>query len=501
MIKILPVDKIREADAYTIKNEPIPSIDLMERAVNACFEWLRPFLKKESHVKIICGPGNNGGDGLALARMLLEDSIKVSVVILHFTEKYSHDFKENLERLQKYEDLQMLKIDTVNDLPEIEDEDIIVDAIFGSGLSKPIEGFVADVIYKMNESDAVHLSIDIPSGLFADKPSAGNAIVKADYTLSFEFPKEAFLYPENESYVGDWHILSIGLHEDFIDEVEVDKYFITAKSAMELLKTRSVFDHKGKFGHALLIAGSTGSMGASVLASKACLRSGVGLLTTHIPFKGNDILQTAVPEAMLSLDRFENYFSEVPELSAYNAIGIGPGLGMEEQSRNAMKVLIQNAGVPLVFDADALNILAENKTWLGFLPPNCILTPHPKEFERLAGKADNSYERIQLLKDFSIKHQVFTVLKGAHTIICTPKGRCFYNSTGNPGMATAGSGDVLTGIILGLLAQGYSSVEATILGVFVHGLAGDLALDKKGHESLIAGDIVEFLGKAFRKIY
>lgn len=501
MIKILPVEKIREADAYTIKNAPIESIDLMERAALACYEWLRPFLKKNSQVRFVCGPGNNGGDGLAIARMLAEDDINVAVWILNFTDKRSLDFKANQERLYKVGNVEIIEISDAAKLPEIEEEFVIIDAIFGSGLSKPIKGFVAEVIEIINNSEAVCVSVDIPSGLFADENTKEDAIIKADYTLSFEFPKYAFLFAKNHEFVGDWHILPIGLSDAFISEVEVKNYLTTAATCIDLLKVRAKFSHKGNYGHAFLITGSNSKMGAAVLASKACLRSGVGLLTTHIPFKGNHVLQTAVPEAMLSLDRFENYISEIPDLRAYNAIGVGPGIGMEEQSHNAIKVLIQNAKVPLVFDADALNILAEHKTWLGFLLPNTILTPHPKEFERLAGKTDNEFERLQLALDFAVKHQVIVILKGAHTAVCSPQGNCYFNSTGNPGMASAGSGDVLTGVILGLLAQSYSPLEASILGVFIHGLAGDLALKKCGHEALIAGDIIDYLGKAFKKLY
>lgn len=501
MMKILPIDKIREADAYTIKNEPIESIDLMERAALACYEWLRPFLKKNTKVKIVCGPGNNGGDGLAIARMLAEDEINVAVWILNFTDKRSADFKVNQERLYRIGSVDIIEISDVAKLPEIEDEVVIVDAIFGSGLSKPIKGFVAELIEKINASSAVCVAIDIPSGLNADDNTKDAIIIKANYTLSFEFPKYAFFFAENHEYVGDWHVLPIGLHGGFVEEIDVKNYLTTALTAVDLIKERSKFSHKGNYGHALLIAGSNAKMGAAVLASKACLRSGVGLLTTHISFKGNHILQTAVPEAMLSLDRFENYISEVPELATYNAIGVGPGIGMEEQSHNAIKVLIQNAKVPLVFDADALNILAENKTWFGFLQPNAIITPHPKEFDRIAGSSDNDFDRLQLALDFAVKYQVIVVLKGAHTAVCSPQGNCYFNSTGNPGMATGGSGDVLTGVILGLLAQSYSALDACILAVFIHGLAGDLALKKRGHEALIAGDIIDYLGKAFKKLY
>lgn len=362
---------------------------------------------------------------------------------------------------------------------------------------------MGECINIINASDSVVISIDIPSGLFADQNSTDEAvnIVMADYTLSFEFPKYAFFIAENNEYVGDWHVLSIGLHSDFINSTQVKNYMLTASSCFKLLKARNKFSHKGTFGHGLLISGSIGKMGSTVLAAKACLKTGIGLLTSHIPYSGNIILQTAVPELMVNLDRFENYISEIPDLSNYNAIAIGPGIGTQEQSQNALKLLIQNSNLPLVFDADAINILAENNTWLGFVTPNSILTPHPKEFDRLAGKSMNDFERLETVKDFSVKYQVFVILKGAHSAIACPTGECYFNSTGNPGMATAGSGDALTGMILSLLAQNYSPMEACLLGVFLHGYAGDLAAKKLGYESLIASDIIKYIGKAFKRFY
>ena len=502
MIKILPVEDIRNADQFTIENEPIASIDLMERASEACVEWMLPYLKEEASIRIVCGLGNNGGDGLAIARLLAAKDYKVDVIILSFSTQQSEDFRINLEKLKDVK-CEIHSVKNSAHFPTINAEDIVIDAIFGSGLSKPVKGFIGECINRINDSGAVTISIDIPSGLFADQNSTdeNGYIVKADYTLTLEFPKYAFFIPENNEFVGDWHVLSIGLLKEFTDKLDPKNHMLTASSSYSFLKSRRKYSHKGTYGHGLLISGSTGKFGAAVLAAKAALRAGIGLLTAHIPTKGNDILQTAVPEAMLSLDRFENYFSEIPELNSYNAIGVGPGLGMEEQSQNALKYLIQNAGQPIVFDADALNTLAENKTWLGFLNPNCILSPHPKEFERLAGKADNDFERLEMLKDFAVKHQVYMILKGAHTAIADPLGNCYFNSTGNPGMATGGSGDVLTGMLLGLLSQGYTALEASILGVFLHGLAGDLAAKKKGYEALIAGDIIDYIGKAFKKFY
>ncbi len=501
-MKILPVEKIREADAYTIKNEPIKSIDLMERAAKQCFRWIRKKTDNKQPVKIFCGPGNNGGDGLVVARLLAKKDYDVKVFIVRFTEKGSDDFNTNLKRLQEPEHIEVSEIRDGDPLPGITPNDLVIDAIFGSGLSRPVTGFVAKLIEKINNSGAITIAIDTPSGLFSDETSndKNGAIVEADYTLTFQLPKLAFLYPENDQFVGEWHILTIGLMENFIESVDVRNHIVTNEDAIQLLKPRNKFAHKGTFGHALLIAGGYGKMGAAVMSAKAALRAGAGLVTTHVPKSGHHILPAAIPESMVSIDEHEEVFSKPPELGIYNAIGIGPGLGTQKQTQNALKLLIQNAQVPMLFDADAINILGENKTWVSFIPKGSIFTPHPKEFERLAGKPSNNFQRHEIQREFSRKYSAYVVLKGAHTCITTPSGESFFNSTGNPGMATGGSGDVLTGIILGLLAQKYHPKEAAILGVYLHGLAGDIATRRIAQESLIAGDITESLAKAFWNI-
>jgi len=501
-MKILPVEKIREADAFTIKNEPIESIELMERAARSCFKWIKKRTNSSQPVKVFCGSGNNGGDGLAIARMLAKSYFEVQVFIFQPANKFSDDFVVNLERLKQYQEVVIVNLKENDKIPEIHKNDLVIDAIFGSGLTKPVQGYVAQIIREINASEAITISIDVPSGLFCDEDStaSGGAIIEADYTLTFQFPKLAFLLPGNDKYVGQWEVLPIGLAQSFIDGVTVHNYFVEKEDCQLLLKTRNKFAHKGTFGHALNISGSYGKMGAAVLSSKACLRSGAGLVTCHIPKVGYQILQTSVAECMISIDDHEHFFSTVPNLEFYNAIGVGPGIGLEKQTQNVLKLLIQNSSVPLVLDADAINILGENKTWISFLPPDSILTPHPKEFERLAGKTRNDFERLALQREFSVKNNVYVVLKGAHTCVSTPKGKCFFNSTGNPGMATAGSGDVLTGIILGLLAQNYTSFDACILGVYLHGLAGDIAAEKISPESMIAGDIIKNLGNAFNSL-
>ncbi len=501
-MKILDVSKIREADSFTIQNEPIASIDLMERAGYNCSKWIIKKLKKEQQVFIFVGPGNNGGDGLVIGRLLSKKAYQVHIVLVHFTETYSDDFKTNLKRIHKLKDIDFVDVKDAKDLPKIDSQSLIIDSIFGSGLSRAVEGLAAEAIKHINNSSAIVVAIDIPSGLFADtlSNSKEGEIIQADYSLSLELPKYSFMFPENEFFVGELIIIPIGLHSGFINTASEKALLIDRYEARTLLQTRTKFSHKGTYGHALLIAGSYGKMGAAVLAARSALRSGLGLLSTHVPKQGVNILQTAVPESMLSIDENEEYFSQLPDLKNYNTIGIGPGLGTNKQSQNSLKLLIQEFQGPMVLDADALNILSENRTWLSFMRPGNIFTPHPKEFERLAGKSDNSFERVQKQLDFAVKNQVYLVLKGAYTSIATPQGKLFFNASGNAGMATAGSGDVLTGIILGLLAQSYPPLEATLLGVYIHGLAGDKAATKKGMQALIAGDIVDYLGKAFLEL-
>lgn len=499
-MKILPVETIREADAYTIANEPVKSVDLMERAARKCFKWLKKRVDDERPVKIFCGLGNNGGDGLVIARLMGQVNSNVSVYVIRYSDKCSDDFQVNHNRLKEVH-VNCFDLKEGDDLPGIDQEDVVIDAIFGSGLSKPVKGLPARVIRHINESRALIVSIDMSSGLFCDDhtDTKDGAVIQADYTLSFQFPKLAFMFPENDNHIGEWEILNIGLDAEFVRRVDTKNIFLTRKMIGTLLKPRTKFSHKGHFGHALLIAGSYGKMGASVLASEACLRSGVGLLHTHTPSKGCTVIQNSVPEAMVSIDPEEDYFSAVPELGLFTAIGIGPGTGFNAKTKNALKLLIQNATVPLLFDADALTILGENKTWIPFIPKNSVFTPHPKEFERLVGKAKDDFHRNELQREFCLKNNAYVVLKGAHTSICGPDGRCFFNSTGNPGMATGGSGDVLTGLILGFLAQKYHPRDACLLGVYLHGMAGDLAAVKMGMESMIAGDIIKNIGKAFKR--
>lgn len=517
-MKILSSEELRKADAYTIAHEPIKSINLMERAAKECVKWLTSspaLLVKEKGAKpeinIFCGLGNNGGDGLAIARLLAQKQFKVDVFIIRYSDKCSEDFLINEKRLRKIRKVKVHNVTAAEQFQKLvacSESSVIIDAIFGSGLNKPVEGLAKEAIHFINRQNCFVVSIDIPSGLFSEENTAGNtSIVRAHHTLTFQSPKLAFMFPENEQYAGSFSVLNIGLDEEFISSLPSKNYLVNAGEVCKILKARNKFSHKGTFGHALMISGSYGKMGACVLASRACLSAGAGLVTAHIPKCGYEILQTANPEVMVETDSSEKIISDSIPLENYSAIGVGPGIGTEKETQSALKMLIQNSRLPLVLDADALNILAENKTWISFLPKNSILTPHPGEFRRLAGKpetparaADGDFQSLQKQKELSIKHGIYIVLKRAHTCITCPDGEVFFNSTGNPGMATAGSGDVLTGLITGLLAQGYDSKQAAVLGVYLHGLAGDIAAEHVSEESLIARHIIEFLGEAFKRV-
>lgn len=496
MLKILDTKQIRELDDFTIRSTPIASIDLMERACEAFAEWFVERFDPSQKIGMVCGTGNNGGDGLGIARILYDASYHVNVWMVRGPAGESDDFKKNLTRLKD-------KI-KVNDFSELLDEgtfegcDILLDGIFGSGLSRPAEGIYGQAIRAFNRTKAIRIAIDIPSGLFADRHSEGE-IVKAHYTLSFQLPKLAFMFPENHPYVGTWEVVDIGLSRPFIKESRSSYYYLTKKGIKKLHRPRSTFDHKGNYGRALLVAGSHGKMGACILSAQAAVRAGVGLLTVQVPKDGYPIIQSTVPEAMALVDLHDKFFTTSPDLGSFDVIGIGPGIGQAEETGQAFRKVLAS-GKPMVIDADALNILGIHRDALGLVPAGSILTPHPKEFERLMGSWKNDFERLEKQVSLAKDIKCVIVLKGAHTSIATPEGLTYFNCTGNPGMATGGSGDVLTGILTGLLAQKYSATDASILGVYLHGLAGDLAAIDKGMDSLIASDLVDYLPSAFKEL-
>ncbi len=494
-MNILTASQIKEADDFTIKNKPIASIDLMERASKAFVNQFLKIYDPKKTVVVFCGMGNNGGDGLAIARMLLKKKFAVLVYVVKSGEKGSPDFETNLQRFQRL--CPLIFINNKTDVPEIPKGAVVIDAIFGSGLSRPVEGLHSDVILAINASDAEVVAVDIASGLFSDQPSKGEAVVRPILTITFQVYKLAFLMPENAEFVGDLKVVDIGLDRSFLSSVDSPYKLIDRELVASMLKRRRKYAHKGDFGKVLLVTGSWGKIGASVLCARACLRTGAGLLSIHAPRCGYEILQSTVPEAMIETDIKKKHITQVKDADRFDTIGIGPGLGTSTETKNALASLLKGYKMPMVFDADALNILSANKMLFKNMPSGSVLTPHPKEFERMAGKSKNSFDRLQLQKAFSKKHQCITLVKGAHTSIATPDGRVFFNTTGNPGMATGGSGDVLTGMISALVAQKYEPLEAAIIGVYLHGLAGDLAAEKLGQEAMLPSDIIDHISDAY----
>lgn len=496
-MQIFTASQIHEWDQYTIAKEPISSIDLMERAARACFDWLVGKGYGKRNYSVYCGKGNNGGDGLAIAMMLSQTGQQVIVNILEFGHKGTADFQHNLASLH-LTNANIRFISSPAGIQPIPKDDIIIDAIFGSGLNRAPSDLNAAVIEHINQSGCEVISIDIPSGISADSSSKGYIHIIANHTLSFQLHKLAFLAAENEPACGEVHILDIRLHPGYLKEQSATRHLVDSELVKSLYKKRRNFGHKGTYGHALIVAGSYGKMGAAILATSSCLRSGAGLCTVHVPGCGYEIMQIACPEAMTETDELKTHNSSIrADIEKFSAIGIGPGLGLADETMQLLKTLISITEKPIVVDADGLNLLANDKQLLQKLPAGSILTPHPKEFERLFGNSDNDFDRMQKASDQAKLLNLVIILKGHFTLIATPEGQCYFNTTGNSGMATGGTGDALTGILTGLLAQQYQPEHAAVLGVYLHGLAGDIAAGIVGKEALIASDLIGCLGKGF----
>ncbi len=501
MIPVLAAEQIRKADYHTIAHEPIASIDLMERAAQACAEWLKAqYCMGEARYFVLAGCGNNGGDGLAIARLLAGTGAQVRVGLCRYKPELSADAQVNLARLAGTS-VELLHLEVGSILaPPLENE-VVIDALLGTGLDRPVTDWLKEIVVEVNRWTNTVVSIDLPSGLFAEDNSANDpkAIIQAEHILTFEVPKLALLLPENGPWVGQWHTLPIGLDRAFIEGLGAKDLLVEERDANALMPDRPRVAHKGTFGHALLVAGSAGKAGAAILAARACARSGCGLITVQLPADLQVAMHAALPEAMAVSDLFDKrMLAEGP--AHFSAIGIGPGTGTGEEAATLLKRLLQDGPAPLVLDADALTILSENRTWLGFLPKRTILTPHPKEFDRLTEKSLTGYERLAKARAFAVRFRCVLVLKGAHTAICAPDGTVYFNSTGNPGMAKGGSGDALTGIITGLLAQGLEPVSAAVLGVYAHGFAGDLAAHERGMDGMLPSDLIDHLPLAWSRI-
>jgi NAD(P)H-hydrate epimerase len=496
-MKILSASQIRSIDDLTIKNEGISSLELMENASLAFLNAIDSEINDFDSIIVICGPGNNGGDGLVIARGLSQRGCAIEVWDCS-SGKRSSDKEANFNRIPKYQNI-VIKCIEDSSFPEIPNDRLIIDALFGSGVKGAVVGFYAQLIAHINSSLALVISVDMPSGLSDSKAPVGE-IIRANRTVCFEIPKFNFFMSDCAEFLGDWELVNIGLSQKALSETKSVHFYLDSEEIKKLkIASRPIYSHKGDFGHIKLVVGSEGMMGAALLACRASLRSGAGLVTCHVPKSGKDIIHLGCPEAIVEVDDHDYFFSNVKDHEKYAAIGIGCGLQKKSTTVEGLRLLLKKIKVPLVLDADALNIIAHNN-WIGLIPSNSIITPHPGEFDRLVGKSTTSRERIAKQICTSVENKLVIILKGHHTSISFPNGEVYFNSTGNPGMATAGSGDVLLGIITSLLGQYKDIFKASLLGVYWHGLAGDIAAKELSQVSVLASDIIEYLGRAYIEI-
>lgn len=501
-MKLFSAKQLKEADQATEKNEGITSIDLMERAAGQAFEWIDAQLQgQEVSIYIFCGIGNNGGDGLALGRLLLNKKYGVHSFVVNYSDNRSKCFLINYDRYKNTTKEWPKLLKSASDFPEIPANALVVDAIFGIGLNRPLDPWVRQLVIHINQSKTFTIAIDVPSGMFVDSATTDlEAVIQASLTLTFQAPKLPFFLPETAHFSNSIQVLNIGLDSNYLAETPTKAKLITKPDVQKLYQPRDKFSHKGTFGHALIVGGSYGKMGAVTLAVKACLRAGTGKTTAYIPDIGYTILQTAVPEAMVIAAQESKHLIDFSVSNEYEAIAIGVGLGTETETMKGFKKFLETNKTQLVLDADALNLLNEDNELLKLLPKNCVLTPHPGELERLVGKWNNDFDKLKKTVALSKSIDGVVVIKGAYTITVY-HDQYYINTTGNPGMATAGSGDVLTGIITGLIAQGYDALTAAVFGVYLHGSAGDLAAQQIGYNSLLASDLTDFLGNGFLSIF
>lgn len=488
-MKIFTTQQIKEIDRLTMRYEPISSEELMERAALVLYGWLAARVDPSTRIVVLCGSGNNGGDGLALARLLHLNGFWVEVFHL-VSERCSPEFALNLERLQQLH----LHVNALHDtapLPPLPPNCLVVDALFGAGLSRPLQGPLAALVEHINASEARVVAIDMPSGMMGEQHRAEHPTVRAHVCLTLGQPKLSLLLPEAEVAAPRWEVLDIGLHPQALAEVSTPFLMPTAADIGAMMRPLSPFAHKGSQGHVLVVGGSTGTMGAALLCAQGASRSGAGLVTAHVPEAALPLLLQRQPEVLSSC-------GERIAPRRYTAAAIGPGLSTSDGAVRLLIELLEQPSLPLLLDADALNIIAQRTELWAKVPKGTVITPHPKEFERLFGPTTSGYERLQRARQAAQQHGVVVVLKGAYTQVCLPNGEVHINPTGNAGMACGGSGDVLAGLIAGLLAQGYSPERAAIVGVFAHGLSGDLAAQKLGPLGMNSTDIANFVAEALK---
>ncbi len=503
--------QMRAIDQKAIEEIGMPGIVLMENAGKVVFDEVMKMKDRFDRVIILCGPGNNGGDGFVIARHLHNVKVPVRVFIIGKSSHIEGDALSNLNILKKLS----IQIDEIFDgggfvklEKSIRQGALIVDAILGTGITKQVHGIFSEVIDLVNEMADYILSVDIPSGIDADSGKILGTAINANKTVSLVIPKIGnIMYPASD-YNGELIVKGIGVPDLAIENTKIQTHIITNEEIERLIPHRKRNTNKGDYGKGNIIAGSTGLTGAAILACRAALKSGMGLLKLYIPESLNVIITTAVPETVTvplvevrkGVIGINNFNKVIDESNRSDVLAIGPGCGVNAEVGELLKRIIFEVNKPLVIDADGLNALAKNVHWLESKKQDIIITPHPGEMSRLSGKSIEEINEfpIQTALEFSRNYGVITVLKGTRTVIATPTGEVFININGNPGMATAGSGDVLTGVITSFIAQGFKPLDAAIFGVYIHGMAGDIMAESRGEHGLLAGDIVEGITRALK---
>lgn len=502
-MKIFTTEGIRKIDEATIERDNISSLDMIERAASAIAYEIMSRWRSSQRIVVFAGPGNNGADALAVSRLLFEQGYNPEVYLFNIKSSHlSGSCSTNRDRFVGLGDVDFTEI--VNEFapPELGPEDVVLDGLFGSGLRSPLRGGYGSLVQYINDSRAHTVSIDIPSGLFGEwnLGSDRRNIIKAKLTLALQFKRLSFFFAENADFIGECKVLDLEMDTAAMASVPTDYYLIERDDAHKVIKPREPFCNKYDNGTVFVVAGSYGMMGAAVLASRGAMRTGAGLVTVHAPRCGCNILQTAAPEVLFEADRNEIITSDITLHHKYNVVALGPGMGTSEETRAAVDSFLKNYRQPCILDADALNCIAMHPMLIRSIPKGSVLTPHATEFDRLFGKHMSEEERLKKATDVSKLYEITIVLKGHYTMTVRPDGKVYINSSGNAGMATAGSGDVLTGVIASFVAQGFPVDWAVALGVYVHGLAGDMAAEAHGTYGLVASDIVDNLGRAIREV-
>lgn len=502
-MKIFNTENIRKIDRITIEEEGVSSQELIRRVAEGVAGEIIGRWSPSTPVVIFAGSGNNGADALVVGRLLLEAGFYPRILLFNFKgNSLSRDCDMAKRELLATGYNGLMEIIDRAELPSLTPDHLVFDGLFGSGLRDPLEGGFMMLARNISESGATVISIDVPSGMFGEWNARviGRNVVHATLTMAIQFPRLSFFLGDNAELVGKWKVIDIGLSNRAIMETPTKYFYVERDEVRAVLKPRKPFSSKSDYGHALLFAGCYGMAGAAVMAARGALRSGVGKLTVHSARAAFPVIQSQVPEALFSADRHENVISDMSARFNCSAIGVGPGIGTNDATRGAFETLVKSYKRPLVIDADALNAIAKNQTILDHIAPGSILTPHAGEFDRIFGTQTSDEGRLLKAVEVSHRYKLLIVLKGRYTAIVRPDGKVFFNSSGTPAMATAGSGDVLTGIITSLLAQGYKPETASVAGVYIHGLAGEMAAETQGEYGTTAMDIASCVGRAVKAI-